>query len=304
MAGREPALFVLLCLIWGTTWIAIKAGVDSAPPLLFAGTRFTVAGAVLAGVHAWKAGGALPARRDLARLLASSLLMITACYALLFWGVQFISSGLAGVLEMTLTPISLLFFALLLGDERFDIVRAGSIALGAVGIVILMLPSATEASNPNALVGCASVSAAAVAYGLGAVMSRTFQQRYSSLYLSAFMMVTGGGLLTAIALIFEPNARGLLAAWPRQAVAGWLYLVIFGSLIGYPIYMHLLRVWGSSRSGSYAFVSSVVAVFAGMAVYGEELSVLSMAAMAVLLFAAWLAMRPTPEREQGKTRAR
>lgn len=298
MTGREPALFALLCLIWGTTWIAIKAGVEGVPPLLFAGTRFAVAGLVLAGLHLLMGGSLAIRRSDLARFGLAASLMVALCYGLLFWGTQFISSGLAGVLEMSLTPIALLFFAVLLGDERFDPARAASIVLGVLGILVLFMPALGGSMHARGLIGSVAVSAAAAAYGLGAVLSRPLGRTYSSLALSASMMVAGGVSLVMAALLFEPGARVMLgAAWPGAAVAGWLYLVLFGSLLGYPIYMHLLKVWGASRSGGYAFGSSVVAVLAGRIVFGEELDGRSLVAMTILLCAAWLAMRPSRDRK-------
>lgn len=292
MPLREIALYLLLCAIWGVTWIAAKAGVAAVPPLLFGATRFVVAGLVLVAVLAAKRSLVAPARRDLPRLLAVSLLIMTACYGLLFWGLQHISSGLAAVLEMSLTPVALLAFALLLGDEAFDLVRAGSIALGVVGILVLFAPAATL-SGGLGIAGMAAVSGAAIVYGWGAVLSRPLMERYSATWLAAFTMTVGGGLLLLVALLFEPDAAAMLfAPWPAAARAGWWFLVLFGSLLGYTIYLHLLRVWGSSRSGTYAFVSSVVAVAAGHLVFGEPITASGLAGMAILLAAAWLAIMP------------
>jgi drug/metabolite transporter (DMT)-like permease len=289
---RDLALYLLLCLIWGITWIAAKAGVTSVPPLLFGASRFVVAGLVLTGVLLLRRARIVPARADLPRLLAVSLLIMTACYGLLFWGLQHVSSGLAGVLEMSLTPVALLAFALLLGDERFSLLRAGSIALGVVGIVVLFAPEASL-SGGLGIAGMAAVSGAAVVYGWGAVLSRPLMDRYSPTWLAAFTMVVGGGLLLAISLLFEPAAVPALGArWTPAARGGWLFLVLFGSLLGYTIYLHLLRVWGSSRSGTYAFLSSVVAVLAGHLVFDEPITAPRLVGMAILLAAAWLAIRP------------
>ncbi|PSJ39042.1 DMT family transporter [Allosphingosinicella deserti] len=295
MASREILLFLLLCAIWGTTWIAMKFGIETVPPLLFAGTRFLAAGLVLAALLALRRSLVVPAIADIPRLLAVSLLVMTTCYGLLFWGVQYVSSGLAAVLEMSLTPVALLAFALMLGDERFSRRRAAAIVLGVAGIVILFAPAAT--TEGSSLAGLAAVSGAALVYGWGAVLSRPLMARYSSLWLACVTMVTGGALLLGISLLVEPRAPAMLqTAWPAPAIGGWLFLVLFGSLLGYTIYLHLLRVWGSSRSGSYAFVSSVVAVAAGHLVFGEDVSRTQVAGMAVLLAAAWFAIRPDRER--------
>lgn len=282
-----------MCLIWGVTWIALKFGIEEMPPLFFAAARFTVAGLVLSTILAAQGKLARPARADLPRLLACSLLMITGCYALLFWGMQFVASGLGGVIEMSLTPVALLGFALLLRDEQFRLARALAILLGVVGILVLFLPSLMKADGANSPIGIAAVSAAAAVYAWGAVLSRPLMARYTPTWLAAVTMIVGGLILLAIALAAEPDAPYYLTnPWPLPAFGGWLFLVIFGSLIGYTIYMHLLRVWGSSRSGSFAFLSSVVAVAAGYIVFDEPITPTSLAGMAILLVAAWLAMRP------------
>lgn len=288
----QVALYLLVCLIWGITWIAAKAGVNTVPPLLFGATRFVAAGVILSAILAMRGALPMPARADLPRLMAVTLLIMTACYGLLFWGLQHVSSGLAGVLEMSLTPVALLGFALWLGDERFSAVRASSIGLGVVGIVVLFAPEA-KVSGGLGIAGMAAVSGAAIVYGWGAVLSRPLMSRYSSSWLAAFTMLVGGALLLLVSFVTEPRALTMLRQpWPTAAIAGWLFLVLFGSLIGYTIYMHLLRVWGSSRSGTYAFVSSVVAVIAGHLVFDEPITLPRLAGMAILLVAAWLAIRP------------
>lgn len=143
--NRNTLMFMLLCAIWGTTWIGIKAGIATVPPLMFAGTRFTTAGAVLWLAARRGAGGGRIARPDLARTVVASLLMITLCYGALFWGMQHVDSGTAAVLEMSLTPIALMGFALLLGEERFDRRRIGAIALGVLGLLVLFGPTAWAA---------------------------------------------------------------------------------------------------------------------------------------------------------------
>ena len=116
-------------------------------------------------------------------------------------------------------------------------------------------------TDRDMLLGAAAVAAAAIVYALGAVLSRPLMARYSNIYLSAFTMTFGGGLLLAAALATGPGlGRVLTTPWGWPAFGAWLFLVLFVSLLGYPIYIHLLRVWGSSRSGSFAFLSSAIAV--------------------------------------------
>ncbi|MER8652559.1 EamA family transporter [Mesorhizobium sp. M0586] len=116
--NRNTATFLVLCVIWGTTWIGIKAGIATVPPLMFAGTRFTVAGLLILSATRLR-GAALPrvAKRSWPRLFVVTLFMIPLCYGPLFWGMLYVDTGTAAVLELSLTPVTLLGFALLLGGR-------------------------------------------------------------------------------------------------------------------------------------------------------------------------------------------
>jgi drug/metabolite transporter (DMT)-like permease len=291
---RNVVQFLLLCLIWGTTWIGIKAGVESVPPLLFAGTRFMVAGAVLLVASA--ANRTLHvARRDWPRMAGVSLLLIALCYGPLFWGMLYVDSGTAAVLEMSLTPIALMCFALLLGEEVFDQRRLGVIALGVLGLFILFGPTAyagwSGGSGTMRLWGAVGVSVAALTYGWGSVLARPLLRSYPSLVVAGLTTFLGGCGLLGASLAIEPGAlQALSGRWGTSAWSGWIFLVLFGSLLGYTIYMRLLRDIGATRAGTYAFVSPVIAVVLGVLFFGEPIHGLDIAGMIVMLSAAGLAM--------------
>ena len=295
---RNTLSFVALCIIWGTTWIGIKAGIDTVPPLFFAGSRFFAAGLLLLLLAWLRRERITPERKDMPRFVVVSLLMISLCYGPLFWGMQFINSGMAGVLEMSLTPIALLFFALLLREEAWDARRFLAIGLGVAGLAILFGPDALAESSSNAsnipalrLWGALAVASAAFTYGLGSVLARPLLRAYPPFFVAGVTTLGGGTSLLAYALTFEEGTYDALSgAWGIAAWSGWLFLVVFGSLIGYTIYMRLLRDIGASRAGSYAFVSPVVAVLLGVVVYQETVSVMDIAGMFIMLVGAYLAM--------------
>jgi drug/metabolite transporter (DMT)-like permease len=116
---RSHLMFGLMCLIWGATWIAVKVGIVAVPPVFFAGTRFVVAGALLL-LYVWLRNEPLRiCPPDLPRLAAVTLLMAVATYALLFWGAQFVSSGLTAILAFM--PVALLSIGVVLREDRFRI---------------------------------------------------------------------------------------------------------------------------------------------------------------------------------------
>ena len=170
----QVAAFSLMCLIWGLTWLAMKAGIAAVPPLVFAGTRFVVAGGLLTALCLAR-GVPLPtARGSLLRLAGVTLLMVVVTYGLLFWGMLFVPSGLSAVLDLAIMPVALLLIGALLGEERPDRQRVAASGVGTLGLLLLFGPKAIDAASGRAdeLVGAAAILASSVAYAWGSVLAR------------------------------------------------------------------------------------------------------------------------------------
>jgi drug/metabolite transporter (DMT)-like permease len=298
LSDSAVAYTVWMCLIWGATWIAAKAGVSAVPPVLFAATRFIAAGLLLFG---WLIARREPlglARADWGKVLGVSLLMVSLCYSLLFWGMGFVNSGTAALVDLSLTPVFLLVFAMAHGEERFSRERALAIALGVAGLAVLFGPKALAGSHSRAmeLVGGGAIVVSAAIYSWGSVLARPLLRAYPSTLMAALTTLVGGIVLLVGSVAFEPGARAALSGhWGLGAWIGWAFLVLFGSLVGYVVYMRLLHSWGASRAGAYAFVSPAVAVPLGMVWYGETVGPADLIAMAMMLTAAWLAVRDKTE---------
>jgi drug/metabolite transporter (DMT)-like permease len=292
--SRQRLMFGSMCLIWGSTWVAMKAGIESVPPVLFAGTRFIAAGALLLACARLR-GERLGLRRaDLGRLGAVTVLMISLAYALIFWGTVHVSSGLAAVIDLSFLPVALLGIAVALGEERFDARRALAVGLGILGLVILFGPRALGEVKGSALEvwGGLAIVASALVYALGSVLARPLLRRYPPCPLSGATLLPGGLLMVAASLLSEPGATSALdGRWGWAAWGGWAFLGLFGSLLAYTCYMVLVRDWGASRAGTYAFVSPVIAVVLGVAVLGEEVRASDVIGIAVMLLASWQALR-------------
>jgi drug/metabolite transporter (DMT)-like permease len=134
-------LFLVMSLIWGATWVAIKAGVTAIPPIFFASLRFGLVAAVL--VIAVRDAMAPFGRDVVVRTVLTGLLINTGTYSLLFWGIQFVDSGVAGLINLSLIPIGLFVLSILIGDERPSWRHALSLALGTAGLFVLFSNGAT-----------------------------------------------------------------------------------------------------------------------------------------------------------------
>lgn len=293
----QVAAFSLMCVIWGLTWLATKAGIAVVPPLLFVGTRFVVAGGVMVAFCLAR-GAALPGpRAGLLRLVAVTLLMVVATYGLLFWGMLYVPSGLSAVLDLAIMPMALLVIGALLGEESLNSRRIVAIGVGTLGLLLLFGPKAVGAATGAAseLVGSAAILASSVTYSWGSILARPLLRQFQPEALAGTTMAAGGVALVLLAVALEPGATtALLGAWGYQAWLGWLFLVLFGSLAAYTIYLRLLRDWGPVRAGSYAFISPLIAVLVGIAVLDEEVTALDVLGMLTMLAGARLCV-PVPD---------
>src|SRR4051812_17268515 len=237
----DTALFSLMCLIWGATWVATKEGISAVPPVLFAGYRFIAAGLCLYGFLLLRRAPLGFARRDWGRLLLVTLLMVSACYSLLFWGMTFVNSGTAALIDLSLTPVALLAFAILHREERFNLPRLLAIGLGVVGLAVLFAPKAMAgAPPPGGLGGGTAIIVSAALYAWGSVLARPLLRAYPPTLMAAATTLIGGVVLLIGSLAMEPGARAAAHGdWGVRAWLGWAFMVLGGSLAGYTIFMRL-----------------------------------------------------------------
>lgn len=287
---RPVVLFAVMCLIWGFTWIAMKVGVTAMPPVLFAALRFIAAGLLMLGLQVATGARLVVRRGDWPRLVAASLFIITFCYAPLFWGVERVASGIAATINMALVPVGLFLLGLAHGEERFTARQVAALLVGLVGLALLFAPKIAADAHAE-LAGIVAIIGGTFAYCWGSIIGRPLLGRYSTGLVAGLSTLIGGVALAIMAPLLEPGTLGSLAALADPAVlASWLFLVLFGSLAGYTIYLRLLRDWGAAKVGMYAFVTPVVALVAGAVIFGERFGVLELAGMGVLLVATWLAL--------------
>lgn len=291
--ARQRAMFAFLCFVWGTTWLAMKVGVATVPPGFFAGTRWAAAGLALVGWR-WAHGQRirLPGRLW-PRLLLVSVLMVALNQVVQLYGLRYVPAGLATVISSALTPVSLIGFSVMAGQERFSVRQAVALALGATGTVMLFGQKALEGRlGWPELLGAAGVIAGCLSYSLGSVLARPLMRTLAPGELAAMSNCIGGFLLLGGSLGFEPGSAAALAGhWGWPAFAAWLYLLLPGSLGATLIYFLLVRDWGAGRTGFYAFVSPVVGVVLAVLLFGEAIDAGEVLGMGLMLASAALVLR-------------
>jgi drug/metabolite transporter (DMT)-like permease len=283
---QRQAMFAVLCFVWGTTWLGMKVGIAVVPPGVFAGLRWTVAGLVL---MAWRISQGHPPRlprRMILRMVLVSLLLISFSQVIQLYGLRHITAGLAAVISSALTPIALLGFGAAMGQERFTLRQAGAIALGVMGILVLFGPKAfTGELRLAEVAGAACVIVSTLLYSYGSVLIRPMMRAVAPADMAWMTNLIGGGLLLVGALVFEPGAGHTMGLnWGMPA---WTACSLLSTLI----YFFLVRDWGASRVGTYAFVSPVIAVAVGATLFGEHMELVDVIGMALMLTAAGLVLR-------------
>ncbi len=276
--------FALLCLAWGSTWLPLKHGVAHLPPLLFVASRFLAGGLVL-----WLAAGRTRPPPP-ASLWPGALLMVAANYGLMAWGAARVPSGLAATVNLATVPLAVLVFA----GRRPRLPQMAALALGVAGLVLLAWSSgrslggaAPAGLGGNALIGTLRLKAA------GPILT--------PVALSAWHSLVGGALLLGLSAATEPWSPALRAAFlTPAALAGWALLVLLGTILGFSLYLALLRRWSASAVASYAYVCPVVALVLGFLVDGERPGAGELAASLSLIAAAALALLPSRSQETGR----
>jgi len=270
-----------LYLIWGSTYLAGRWMLQSGlPPFLSAGFRFCVAGALLFTVLRMR-GAPLPTARQWRSSAVVGLLLLTIGSGGVVFAQQWVPSGMAALVVGSL-PIWSALFGGLFGQWPGTLERWG-LALGFGGIVLLNLGGSLGADLGPTLV----LMAAPMSWAFGSILSRRMELP-RGMMASAAQMLCGGALMLAFGLlrgehiVGVPSTRGILSL---------LYLITFGSLIGYSAYGYLLRHASPSLATSYAYVNPVVAVGLGSLLAGETMSPQAWGAMAAILGAVVLLTR-------------
>ena len=286
-------MFFYLCVMWGGTWVGMKVGTAAVPPGVFSGLRWTVAGGVVLAYLAFRGQPIRFPPRLIGRVLLVALLMISFNVVVMLYGLRHVGSGLASVVSSALTPVALLGFATMLGQERFDRRQIGAIALGVVGIFLLFGPKALLGRFDIAeLIGTLMVIAGNLSYCLGSVMARPLMRSLAPVQMAGVTNFLGGIILLIGSILFEPGAIAALRLdWGWAPWLSWWFLVLPGSLGATTVYFFLVRDWGASRTGTYAFISPIITVVLGMALLGEQLYALDAFGMGLMLVAAWVALR-------------
>jgi drug/metabolite transporter (DMT)-like permease len=278
-------------LFWGSTYLAIRFGVQVLPPYVLASTRYLIAGPLMLALCALRRLKVTQSRRDLGLLAAIGMLMLGFGNMGLVLAEQYLPSGLAALLYAVVPVYVAVFEALLPRGEGLATKGWIGVAIGFAGLVILCSPGLLESQHgdPAQLIGSALALGCAFARTCGSVLSRRAQLQVSPFVAAGWEMLFAGLFNCAFMLVFGGRNGGLHAAhFTTQAWASILYLVTFGSLVGYSAYIYLLDHVPVAKVSTYAYVNPIVAVVLGAIFLHERLVPIEYVGMAAILVAVYL----------------
>ena len=277
-------LYAALVIIWSSTWVVIKIGLEDLPPLLGAGIRFAIAGVGLLAI-ASVLGRPLRTDGRLAAVLA--LLPFGAAYGLIYWGEQFVPSGLAAVLFGVMPLYSAVLASLLLAGEPLRARLLGGIALALAGLSLAFGESVALGDDEWALAAAFACAAAPLASAVGNVAIKRRGSELDAIVLNGWAMLAGGLLLLAVSAVSEAWA----VSWSGRAIGSIAYLAVIGSAVPFVTLTVLLRELPAVTVSYISLLLPFGALAFGAALYDEAITPAAVAGAALvasgLAFAQW-----------------
>lgn len=293
---KARVVFLLLCCIWGSTWLFIKLGLRDLPPVSFAAVRFVLASAVLFGIVFARRVRVPRTAREWTLIAVTGVLAFTFNYGLLFWGEQHVSSGLAALLQATIPVFGMLIAHAYLPGERLTTARMAGALLGVAGVG-LIFSNQMEAGSALAAWGSAAIVVGAACVAYANVLVKARGGAFDPAVLAAGQMLCGLVPLLAFGLAFEGNPFKF--HWTALAVVSLLYLTLVGSVAAFLLYYWLVRRVDVTKTMLIPLVTPLAAVVLGMLVLGESLTWRALAGGALILTGIALVVLRGRRREVG-----
>lgn len=265
MHTRIFAVWCLTCLLWSSTFLFVRIGVADIPPLTFAWTRLVLALSILVPVGFARGWFARLTRRDVTLIGATGVLILGVNYALLYWGAQFIPSGLVAILQSA-TPVVGLAIGALLASEHVTRRKLGALVVSAIGVIVIF---SDHAAVPRgiALLAAAAVFIGSCSLAFGYVCLKTYGGKFHPGAVVTWQIVAAALPLMCAALVFEGNPVEI--RWSPRAIVSLFYLGVVGSVIAFQLNYWLLRRIDASLMLLMGVAEVPVAVALGIMVLDE-----------------------------------
>ncbi len=266
--------YILVSFFWGSTYLAIKIGVEDMPPMFFAGVRFLIAGLIMI-VFSYIRGYAFPAgKSEFSRLSLIGLFMLLGGNGLVVFAEQWVDSGVASLIMATIPIFAGVLEHFFIRTTRLTFKALSGLLLGFFGVYFLLVPA--EHGISIDIPGILVLLSASFLWSTGTVLSKTFKGNSSIVSNIGIQMFAGGVGLMLVSAITGEFSR---VRFSMNSVLAIAYLVVFGSLVAYSSYIYLLQKWPATKAGTYAYINPLVAVSLGAIFLGEKINFLMILSM-------------------------
>lgn len=268
-----------VCLFWGTTYLAIRIGVRTIPPGLFGGLRFLTAGLIFLAYLRWR-GHAFPQRRELLDMVIVGIALLAISNGLVIWAEQWVPSSIAALLVATLPFWMAGFEAVVPAGERLTLRKVMGIVIGFSGLVILFAPEIKTSFDIAYLKGVLALLFAPFCWAAGSMYSKSRPAKSHPLMAATLQMIVAGIVLLLVGTLAGEGQR---FSFDLEGLAATVYLVVFGSIVGYGSFIYALAKLPATKVSMYAYVNPVIAVLLGWLILSERMDWNVILATAVVL---------------------
>jgi drug/metabolite transporter (DMT)-like permease len=285
MTDSRKALlaYLAVCFFWGSTYLAIRIGVQDSPPLIFAGIRFIIAGALMLGYCKLK-GYQLPTeKKDIGSMAMVGLLMLLGGNGLVVYAEQWVSSGIASLIIATVPLFMAIIEYFFLKTIKMDSRCVLGLLLGFGGVAFLLVGDSSNTAID--IKGLLLLMLASFSWAGGSVHSKSIRFKGHIFANIGTQMLAGGMGLTVAALIKGEFSE---LHFTMNSTLAILYLIVFGSLVGYSCYIYILQKWPAAKAGTYAYVNPAVAVVLGALFLQEPFNLTVLLSMAIVIIGVLL----------------
>ncbi|MFJ6189586.1 DMT family transporter [Bacillus thuringiensis] len=285
--------YILVCIIFGTTFLTIKIGIEAgAPPLFSAGIRFFLAGIILMIIFKLKRKEIMPHIFS-KRIMYAGFCLTFMTFASLYWSEQYISSGLAAVLSAT-GPMMILLIQAKRNREKLQKEQLVALVIALIGVIFVSLPGMHQQVSFIWSIACIVLVIGELFYGIGSIRSKEILSDLSNVspfLINGIQMFYGGILLLIASIIVEQPNVTVLTSWSVQ----WpiLYLIFIGSIGGHGLYYWLLSKTNPVFPSTWLYVSPLIAIIVGYIILGEPLNSTMGMGACLILIGVFLANRST-----------
>ncbi len=281
------SLYILICLIWGSTWLVIKIGLVGIPPFLAAGLRFLLSTAIVGAVLAGRRRRIRLTRDDKICIVSLGVLVFWLDYACVYWAELYISSGLTAVLFSTMPLMTALLSAFWTRSETLSSRKIVGILIGIAGTTVLFWPS--EQPGVMASLGMLSVLAGSLCASINLVTLKKHAAQSDPWVLNFFGMGLGAACLLVMSALAESRAP---VRWTRENVLAIVYLAVFGSVVAFSAYYYLLKRLEATVVSLSTLIIPIVALALGRTFLNETVNPTAILGIAMVLGGVGTAILP------------